>query len=270
MDHGAYMLGLLAYLIALVMLIGSGYAGLVWLANPPSTSSSVQVASSQAQMRGQEQMGSPSRRRPDQHTGATKRDGTGNDRTAGSDAASEVAAGNHDSTAAATEAPKTNDTQTQVANSDAVPAKGCTPIGLTAQGDLVFPLRCRELLEQQRRPVRDLQPARAEPAQASPSEQAAPAAHQPAVPGDHGEGSSGPKLTEPPHNSGARPPSSSTNKLADEGPQRLKTKTDEPQKIRQPLRISQFPRGHREAQTNRARKMASQSDETWFSPLTFD
>jgi hypothetical protein len=262
------MLGLLAYLIALVMLVGGGYAGLVWLANPPSTSSSVKVASSQAQMRGQEQTGSPTRRRSDHHPDA-KRHGTGKDRTAGNDAASEVAAGNHDSTAAATEAPKTNGTQTQVATSDAVPARGCAPIGLTAQGDLVFPLQCRELLEQQRRPVRDLQPARAEPAQASPSEQAAPAAHQTAVPGDHGEGSAGPKLTEPPDNSGARPPSSSTNKLADEGPQRLKTKTDEPQKIRQPLRTSQFPRGHREAQTNRARKMASQSDETWFSPLTF-
>jgi hypothetical protein len=36
---------------------------------------------------------------------------------------------------------------------DGVPPGGCMPIGLTARGDLVFPMQCRELLERQRGPV---------------------------------------------------------------------------------------------------------------------
>jgi len=36
-----------------------------------------------------------------------------------------------------------------------IPPGGCTPIGLTARGDLVFPLQCRELIERERGPVPD-------------------------------------------------------------------------------------------------------------------
>jgi hypothetical protein len=36
---------------------------------------------------------------------------------------------------------------------DDVPPGGCTPIGLTASGEMVFPLLCRALLEQQRGPI---------------------------------------------------------------------------------------------------------------------
>jgi hypothetical protein len=38
-----------------------------------------------------------------------------------------------------------------------IPPGGCTPIGLTAQGDLVFPMQCRELIERKRGPVLDHQ-----------------------------------------------------------------------------------------------------------------
>jgi hypothetical protein len=40
-----------------------------------------------------------------------------------------------------------------VSKIDSVPPGGCMPIGLTARGDLVFPMQCRELLERQRGPV---------------------------------------------------------------------------------------------------------------------
>jgi hypothetical protein len=43
--------------------------------------------------------------------------------------------------------------ESKIANGDSVPSGGCMPIGLTAQGDMVFPLQCRELLEQRRGPV---------------------------------------------------------------------------------------------------------------------
>jgi hypothetical protein len=43
--------------------------------------------------------------------------------------------------------------QADLQRSDAVPAGGCMPIGLTARGDLVFPMQCRELIERERGPI---------------------------------------------------------------------------------------------------------------------
>ena len=43
--------------------------------------------------------------------------------------------------------------QADVQKSDGVPAGGCMPIGLTARGDLVFPMQCRELIERERGPI---------------------------------------------------------------------------------------------------------------------
>jgi hypothetical protein len=43
--------------------------------------------------------------------------------------------------------------QAEVSKPDNVPAGGCMPIGLTAGGDLVFPMQCRELIERERGPV---------------------------------------------------------------------------------------------------------------------
>src|ERR1035437_11175651 len=43
--------------------------------------------------------------------------------------------------------------QAEIPKTDSVPAGGVMPIGLTARGDLVFPMQCRELLERQRGPI---------------------------------------------------------------------------------------------------------------------
>ena len=43
------------------------------------------------------------------------------------------------------------------AQKDNVPPGGCMPIGLTARGDMVFPMQCRELIERERGPVPDQQ-----------------------------------------------------------------------------------------------------------------
>jgi len=43
--------------------------------------------------------------------------------------------------------------QAEVSKPDNVPIGGCMPIGLTARGDLVFPMQCRELIERERGPV---------------------------------------------------------------------------------------------------------------------
>src|SRR6266851_1306035 len=47
--------------------------------------------------------------------------------------------------------------QADLQRSDGVPAGGCMPIGLTARGDLVFPLQCRELIERERGPISEEQ-----------------------------------------------------------------------------------------------------------------
>jgi hypothetical protein len=52
-----------------------------------------------------------------------------------------------------------------------VPVGGCMPIGITARGKLVFPMECRELLEQHRGAYASLEP-RSEPTPTPTSEQA--------------------------------------------------------------------------------------------------
>jgi hypothetical protein len=48
-------------------------------------------------------------------------------------------------------------TPAESSTADRVPAGGCMPIGLTARGDLVFPLQCRELIERERGPISEEQ-----------------------------------------------------------------------------------------------------------------
>jgi hypothetical protein len=48
--------------------------------------------------------------------------------------------------------------QAEVQKTDAVPPGGCMPIGLTARGDMVFPMQCREVIERERGPVPEQQP----------------------------------------------------------------------------------------------------------------
>jgi hypothetical protein len=40
-----------------------------------------------------------------------------------------------------------------------IPPGGCMPIGLTASGQIVFPIQCRELIEQQREKAVEQKPA---------------------------------------------------------------------------------------------------------------
>jgi hypothetical protein len=71
--------------------------------------------------------------------------------------------------------------QAEASKPDNVPVGGCMPIGLTARGDLVFPMQCRELIERERGPVPEqqlhvpLQSSRQEPAKATEKDVAATA-----------------------------------------------------------------------------------------------
>jgi hypothetical protein len=66
--------------------------------------------------------------------------------------------------------------QADLQRSDGVPAGGCMPIGLTARGDLVFPMQCRELIERERGPIPEGKQQISEPrSQQEPSAKTAPA-----------------------------------------------------------------------------------------------
>jgi hypothetical protein len=66
--------------------------------------------------------------------------------------------------------------QADLQRSDGVPAGGCMPIGLTARGDLVFPMQCRELIERERGPIPEEKQQISEPRpQAEPLGKTAPA-----------------------------------------------------------------------------------------------
>lgn len=65
--------------------------------------------------------------------------------------------------------------QADLQKSDGVPAGGCMPIGLTARGDLVFPMQCRELIERERGPIPEEKKQISEPrSQPEPSAKTAP------------------------------------------------------------------------------------------------
>jgi len=66
--------------------------------------------------------------------------------------------------------------QADLQKSDGVPAGGCMPIGLTARGDLVFPMQCRELIERERGPIPEDKKQISEPrSQSEPSAKTTPA-----------------------------------------------------------------------------------------------
>src|SRR6266567_3659422 len=61
------------------------------------------------------------------------------------------------------------------AQTDNVPPGGCMPIGLTARGDMVFPMQCRELIERERGPIPEEKQQISEPrSQQEPSAKIAP------------------------------------------------------------------------------------------------
>jgi hypothetical protein len=62
------------------------------------------------------------------------------------------------------------------AKADHVPTGGCMPIGLTARGEMVFPMQCRELLDRERGPAAPDLSAAATPTVPAPAAQQSAAA----------------------------------------------------------------------------------------------
>jgi hypothetical protein len=62
-----------------------------------------------------------------------------------------------------------------------VPPGGCMPIGLTASGEIVFPIQCKELIERQRGKAVEQKPAVVEEKAAKQSEGVAPENSKPVI-----------------------------------------------------------------------------------------
>jgi hypothetical protein len=152
------MPALFGYLVAVSILLGGAYAGLQWLAAPQGGSA--------------EKTSVHTRNAPDK-SAATRMGGVAapnaadhqaNAETPGKNAAVERSEeidreAKHVGVNAVGQSPK-------VEKGGSAPAGGCGPIGLTANGDLVFSLQCQEMIERHRRELASSEAAASAPAPA--------------------------------------------------------------------------------------------------------
>jgi hypothetical protein len=137
---------------------------------------------------------------------------------------------------------------------DDVPTGGCMPIGLTAQGELVFPMKCQALLERHRGPAHSQVPAPTNP----PESAAPPRERQAAEPAPAADENTGLN----------RDGSSSTDanaKVEDVSPSgefRPGQERPEPEGAKG-QRV-----GKRNMQSSHS-KPALRAEDQWFNPLTF-
>jgi len=163
---------------------------------------------------------------------------------------------------------------------DGVPPGGCMPIGMTAQGDLVFPMQCRDLLQQSAQPTAPPSPTRQAERTKSASQEPALPSPEPAKPqseSGNGGGNSAPAIA-----NRAQPPSTRTTDLdsraesnsaprssvAREVLRRKKVATRKPDQSPPPKAATDSHGDDHPSPPNRSGNMASRSDD-WFNPLGF-
>lgn len=150
------MAALFAYLLATGIFIASGYAGLVWLTNAPPDRPLTHAASSQrlraesSHMRSKPNSAARGGEAANLPAGSGKQEGKKSFAQARKSNASELARElTTGSTVTTKELARRGNPTVPTAETRGEPmsGKGCTPIGMTAQGDLVFPMACREKVE---------------------------------------------------------------------------------------------------------------------------
>jgi hypothetical protein len=132
---------LLGYLLALVILLGGGYTALEWLTSGDYPTSYQRPDHKWI-----------AKNRTAQKSALNAASGTADrqppeallDKTSSADAPKGTPI--HDEP----KAKDTDDREGSNDHTDAVPTGGCMPIGLTAQGEMVFPIQCRTLIERER------------------------------------------------------------------------------------------------------------------------
>src|SRR6267378_3969907 len=139
------MPALFAYLLVVSIVLGGGYAGLRWPSAPPHPSFSQRPSASEklAGRKDAAEVSGPTRATP---AAKGPNDQSEKDITASLPIS-------ESSNKASTELPPNETAAGGTKEADNVPPGGCMPIGLTARGELVFAMQCKELLERYRGPV---------------------------------------------------------------------------------------------------------------------
>ena len=157
------MPALFAYLLAISIALGGGYAGLRWLAAPDSSPGQQSSASAKLPNKGKKLPG-----KPDFNvTTMTEAESGPKDRDKTEIIASTAPTGT--SNKVAPEASRNEPGVSEVSpkaptqKDNDVPGGECTPIGVTASGKLVFPMQCQAFLEPHRGPEDFLVPLSSNP-----------------------------------------------------------------------------------------------------------
>jgi hypothetical protein len=139
------MPALFGYLVALVLLLGGGYAGLHWLASPDDVNIHRRIGEKPTARN----LPKKSEFKEDRATAVPgEADAASGIGTTASAPAAMAAPQHHEGNETETVA-KSGDPASGV-NNDNAAAGGCMPIGVTARGADVFPIQCQALIERQR------------------------------------------------------------------------------------------------------------------------
>jgi len=249
------MPALFGYLVALVLLLGGGYAGLHWLASPDDVSIHRRIGEKQTarnvpkkteQSEQSEFNGGRTAAVPGEADAAS---GIG---TTASAPAAMAAPQQSDHEASETEAVAKSGDPASGVNNDNAAAGGCMPIGVTARGADVFPIQCQALIERQRG---------SGPSAVPPQTTAAPAAVQSDI-------AETPRQSEPRSEPGVKPAKQDKRQAKrQERPQEKRNlRSSRSGLVMMVLRTIEFPDGHREQQLlpiGRSRRMAVEAEDQW-------
>jgi|GEM_PF-1223446 len=273
------MPALFAYLLAISIALGGGYAGLRWLAAPDN--STVQQSSASAKLPNK---GKKLPDKPDSKVSRmTEAESGPKDRDKTEITASTVPAGTSNKVA-----PETSRNEPGVSEvspkaptqkDDDVADDGCTPIGVTASGKLVFPMQCQAFLEPHRGPEDFQVPLSTTPPEtvAPPKERQAakPAPSADQVTGLNREGSLtneanakvedvSPSGETKPGRGNSEPEVVKGRKV---GNRNMHSSGSKP--VMMILRTVEFPDGRREERLlpmNRSRRTSLRTEDQWFNP----
>jgi hypothetical protein len=276
------MPALFAYLLAISIALGGGYAGLRWLAAPDSSTGQQSSASAKLPNKGKKLP-----EKPDSNVTTMTEAGSGpKDRDEAEVTASTASSGT--SNKVAPEASRNEPGVSEVSpkaptqKDDDVPGGECTPIGVTASGKLVFPMQCQAFLERHRDPEDSHVPVSTNPSEsAAPPKERQAAEPAPAADDNKGLNRGGSARTEP-YAKVEDVSASDEVKAGKESPEPEGLKGKRVGKRGMPsshsnpvmmiLRTVEFPDGRREQRLlpiNRSRSPALRAEDQWFNPLTF-
>jgi hypothetical protein len=270
------MPALFAYLLAITIALGGGYAGLRWLAAPDSTSQQ-SSASAKLPNKGKklpEKSDSNVTTMTEVESGPKDRDKTEiTANTAPSGTSNKVAPEASRNEPGVSEVSPKAPTQ----KDDDVPGGECTPIGVTASGKLVFPMQCQAFLEPRRGPEDFQVPVSTDPPETiAPKEREAaePAPSCDQITGQNHEGSFtneanakvgvSPSGETKPGRENSEPEVVKGRKV---GKRNMHSSGSKP--VMMILRTVEFPDGRREERLlpmNRSRRTSLRTEDQWFNP----